>query len=101
MCARACQLLHFTSGSRTDPGRPRLPCACLHTGQDNTAQTLFYTAEGKLVYYTAGVGVVYQRPPIHHQVRASAKRGLLLAGNGELLELLLRSHADALALMTP
>jgi hypothetical protein len=37
-------------------------------GNNNTAQNLFYTSEGKVVYYTAGVGVVYQRPPIHHMV---------------------------------
>ncbi|KAJ9506292.1 hypothetical protein QJQ45_013870, partial [Haematococcus lacustris] len=38
-----------------------------YQGKENTSQNLFYTSEGKLVYYTAGVGVVYQRPPVHHQ----------------------------------
>ena len=36
-------------------------------GKDNTAQNLFYTSENKVAYYTAGVAVVYQRPPVHHQ----------------------------------
>lgn len=39
-------------------------------GKDNTAQNLFYTSENKVVYFTAGIGVVYQRPPVHHQVGA-------------------------------
>lgn len=38
-----------------------------HAGKENTHQNLFYTAENKVVYYTAGVGVVYQQPPVHHQ----------------------------------
>jgi hypothetical protein len=38
-----------------------------YQGKDNTAQNLFYTAENKVVYFTAGVGVVYQRSPVHHQ----------------------------------
>mmetsp|Transcript_34365 Transcript_34365/g.76299 ORF Transcript_34365/g.76299 Transcript_34365/m.76299 type:complete len:1172 (-) Transcript_34365:306-3821(-) len=38
-----------------------------YEGKENTAQNLFYTSEGKVVYYSAGVGVVYQRPPVHHQ----------------------------------
>lgn len=36
-------------------------------GVENTSQNLFYTADGKIVYYVAGVGVVYHRPPVHHQ----------------------------------
>ncbi len=74
---------------------------CCAAGNNNTAQNLFYTSEGKIVsgaarfaglvaptreqhtectrasgpagvacaqvYYTAGVGVVYHRPPVHHQ----------------------------------
>ncbi|GAX82495.1 hypothetical protein CEUSTIGMA_g9922.t1 [Chlamydomonas eustigma] len=38
-----------------------------YQGKDNTQQNLFYTSESKVVYFTAGVGVVYQRPPVHHQ----------------------------------
>ena len=38
-----------------------------NAGKDNAAQNLFYTSENKVVYYTAGVGVVYTRPPVHHQ----------------------------------
>jgi hypothetical protein len=36
-------------------------------GHRTTSQNLFYTGDGRLVYYTAGVGVVYNRPPVHHQ----------------------------------
>lgn len=36
-------------------------------GANNTAQNLFYTGEGRAVYYTAGVGVVYERRPAHRQ----------------------------------
>ena len=42
-----------------------------YQGKSNTAQNLFYTSEGKCVFYTAGVGIVYQRPPVHHQVSRS------------------------------
>ncbi len=36
-------------------------------GANNTSQNLFYTGEGHAVYYTAGVGVVYERRPAHRQ----------------------------------
>ncbi|KAF5831718.1 WD40-repeat-containing domain protein [Dunaliella salina] len=38
-----------------------------YQGKENTAQNIFYTAENKLVYYVAGVGVVYNRPPDNSQ----------------------------------
>lgn len=44
------------------------PRAYVRAGFENTGQNLFYTSEGKVVYYTAGVGIIYQRPPVHHQV---------------------------------
>ena len=38
-----------------------------YNGLHNTTQNLFYNALGDAVYYTAGVGVVYSRPPSHSQ----------------------------------
>ena len=38
-----------------------------YNGLHNTTQNLFYSALGEAVYYTAGVGVVYSRPPSHSQ----------------------------------
>jgi len=38
-----------------------------YQGKENTAQNLFYTADNKLVYFIAGVGVVYSRPPANCQ----------------------------------
>lgn len=38
-----------------------------YNGLHNTTQNLFYNALGDAVYYTAGVGVVYSRPPAHSQ----------------------------------
>ena len=46
---------------------PSIGTKSLLSGKDNCAQNLFYTSENKVVYFTAGVGVVYQRPPVHHQ----------------------------------
>ena len=37
-----------------------------YAGVDNTATNIFYTADGKLVYYAAAVGIVYD-PTTHTQ----------------------------------
>lgn len=37
-----------------------------YAGADNTANNLFITADNKLVYYTAAVGIVYD-PMTHTQ----------------------------------
>jgi hypothetical protein len=41
--------------------------AALRAGHGATAQNLLYTSEGRAVYFTAGVGVVYERRPAHRQ----------------------------------
>lgn len=37
------------------------------TGAQTTAQNLFYNCLGQAVYFLAGVGVVYHKPPEHCQ----------------------------------
>ena len=39
-----------------------LTAAPLPAAKESSAQNLFYTGEGKVVYFTAGVAVVYQIP---------------------------------------
>lgn len=36
-------------------------------GKDATAQNLFYNSVGQIVYFVAGVGIVYSRKPSHTQ----------------------------------
>ena len=38
-----------------------------YDGLSSTANNLFYNSSGQLVYYTAGVGLVYTKPPQHSQ----------------------------------
>lgn len=39
----------------------------LCAGGQATSQNLFYNCNGQAVYFVAGVGVVYSKPPAHQQ----------------------------------
>lgn len=38
-----------------------------YDGISSTANNVFYNCEGKILYYSAGVGIVYSKPPEHSQ----------------------------------
>ncbi|KAK9809912.1 hypothetical protein WJX72_001539 [[Myrmecia] bisecta] len=47
--------------------RLRLDYVYGYAGVNNTHQNIFTTSAGDIVYYTAGIAVVYHPPPVHRQ----------------------------------